>query len=846
MASISVLKLVLDDKEYEANVKSAKRAMQDLEQSLHDAGKTFEQVDEKVVEYARAIGNMETTSKSGMQGMRELTRTATDLTLQYRQLTDAEKNSPFGTALKGSIDQLIQRAGVMKDAMADVQLEVAGLASDTQTFNQLTGAATIATSAFQTFQGGAKLLGIELGNDVQVIAKLQAAMAVTNGLTQIQNLLQKESALMMGVTALQAKAAAVAQSLLAKNTVAATVAQRAFNVAAKANPYALLATAAIAAVSAIVAFSGEEKKATEEEERLAAAIRKHIDETAKISKSSGDMLANFETLRVGWGRLRTEAEKNSFIKENASLFDSLGLSVKTVTDAQKVLVAQAPQVIEALRSVAEAEAYKDMFQESIRKREQFANSNELRGFNPLPRRALNTQYNHIPTEWSQAALSAGDYIISSNELGTAMRTTYQLTVQGLDKINQYRNQKASEARRQRAQELDDEVNAYADKWTQAANRAYSAQSRLGLTTTTTTPPTPPRPTNTNQPTQETSVTYPEGSLPYLTQQLQDLQKAQALALNPDQWQEYQRQIEETQRQIDVFKGKIQDIDRSAFNQANVDATVGKFVEDTATALANADFGSELYDQLTARLADASAFTNALQAMVKNGIAMADFPEMQELWNKVIAGINIDDAAWQELVTKINEKLRELDPEGIQIKIDIKDGTIENIQNAAKAAEKSWRNTAKAIQSVGSAIQSIEDPAAKVAGIVAQAIANIALAFSKSSIEAAGGGPVAWIAATTTGLATMISTIEAIKNATHYARGGIVPGNDYTDSTPVMVSSGELILSRSQQANLATHLSDNNGGSYSAQPYVEAEKIVLGVNNYFNRRGMGEIITSNRR
>ena len=54
MAGTSVLKLKVDDREYVASLKSAKQGMQDLQQSLQSAGKTFSDVDGKIVEYAKS------------------------------------------------------------------------------------------------------------------------------------------------------------------------------------------------------------------------------------------------------------------------------------------------------------------------------------------------------------------------------------------------------------------------------------------------------------------------------------------------------------------------------------------------------------------------------------------------------------------------------------------------------------------------------------------------------------------------------------------------------------------------------------------------------------------------
>jgi tetrahydromethanopterin S-methyltransferase subunit D len=85
----------------------------------------------------------------------------------------------------------------------------------------------------------------------------------------------------------------------------------------------------------------------------------------------------------------------------------------------------------------------------------------------------------------------------------------------------------------------------------------------------------------------------------------------------------------------------------------------------------------------------------------------------------------------------------------------------------------WSGVASAIGAVGNAMAGIEDPAAKVLGIVAQAIATVALTFSKSL--AGTVTPWDWIAAAAAGTATMISTISAIHSATGFANGGVVPG-----------------------------------------------------------------------
>lgn len=81
---------------------------------------------------------------------------------------------------------------------------------------------------------------------------------------------------------------------------------------------------------------------------------------------------------------------------------------------------------------------------------------------------------------------------------------------------------------------------------------------------------------------------------------------------------------------------------------------------------------------------------------------------------------------------------------------------------------------------------------------------------------------------------------------HAADGYYVPGNHYSgDVTPILANAGELILNKAAQGNLAATLQGAGGGGYQGTPYVEGEKIFLGMNNFLRRSGRGEIVTSRR-
>lgn len=271
---------------------------------------------------------------------------------------------------------------------------------------------------------------------------------------------------------------------------------------------------------------------------------------------------------------------------------------------------------------------------------------------------------------------------------------------------------------------------------------------------------------------------------------------------------------------------------------------------TATPVFDMNRGSEqmsIVDKIRTSISDSNiaageaALSNILEHMMRNGIDTADFPA-DELYNKIL-GPGIPDEKWQEIVADYNEKLANAGLEPIEL--DVKTG---NITKVAKEVGASWQDAAHAVQAVGSALQSIQDPTAKILGIIGQAIANVALGFAQATTAESGKGIWAWIAAIAGGVGTMVSTISAIHSATGYSEGGIIKGTSYSGDNimanggTIGLNAGEIVLNRAQAGNLAAQLSAPSAG-VDRRPYLDVETIWLGMGHYLKRRGMGEIVTS---
>lgn len=192
------------------------------------------------------------------------------------------------------------------------------------------------------------------------------------------------------------------------------------------------------------------------------------------------------------------------------------------------------------------------------------------------------------------------------------------------------------------------------------------------------------------------------------------------------------------------------------------------------------------------------------------------------------------AAYQQKIDEVNKQ------------IDTFKG--KKLNKDAKDSEKSWHAAAGAISSVGSALQSIDDPAAKVIGLIAQAIASVAAgagqAISARDTTASGW---TWIGAAAAITAQMVAIISTIHSATGYAHGGEIKGNTYSgDQIPIMANAGEVVLTRAMAGNLASQLQGNGQQNLHLTATISGEQIRLALNNNGRRTGRGEYVTTNFR
>ena len=164
--------------------------------------------------------------------------------------------------------------------------------------------------------------------------------------------------------------------------------------------------------------------------------------------------------------------------------------------------------------------------------------------------------------------------------------------------------------------------------------------------------------------------------------------------------------------------------------------------------------------------------------------------------------------------------------------------MKELTKAAKAQKMAMGMASQAVSNLGAAFQNIDDPGAKAAGTVMQALASIALGFAQAAAAkdttASGWAWLGWVAA---GLAAMATSIATVHNLTGFAQGGIVEGNSYSgDNIPIMANAGEVVLTKAMQGNLASSLQDNGMQNMNIAGRIKGTDIILAIDRSLKIEG----------
>lgn len=318
--------------EMSAEERKATEAGRQLEAETNAIYQEMKALQEATGKHQLSVGDYAIASKSLRMELRELTMQMAQLKLEGKESSAEYQN-------------LAYRAGQVKDAMDDASTSVNKMASDTQALDTAMGAATVAKGGMGAYVAATQLVGGSSKDASEAQKDLGTVMGATMGITAAANQLQKESALMTGISVVQTKALAKAEVyerlVKIKGTAAtkgATIAQRIFNAVAAANPYVLLAMALITVVGALVAFAAGADKSAKAQSKLNEQEKIHLDQMERAIEVTNRRSQQQE--KDVQRALELAKAENKGIEETQKLEDQLYIAQKTRNTSNRAFYAE--------------------------------------------------------------------------------------------------------------------------------------------------------------------------------------------------------------------------------------------------------------------------------------------------------------------------------------------------------------------------------------------------------------------------------------------------------------------------------------------------------------------------
>ena len=732
----------------------------------------IEKASEKTREYTNQVTKISKDLPNLTREMKMAQRETLNLTLATSRLTEEQRNSAEGQAMIRMLEETKQRAAELTDMLYDTRDQIRNMASDTLDLDAATDAISILGNTFSSLQGTIGLVTGDTDKMKRAVTAFTTVQSALNAATSIGNAIQKQSALMTVLSTkytnlkkIATNAATASQIVNTAATNKGKVGQNAFNVALAVGKALLgdwksllvaagVAVGGYAAITAMTAedtkkLQEEEKKAKQEEEELMKVQKQHDDMIRdKYATTVADLTSKYKELQQKWKELKTEAEKTEAFKEVQKELQGMGLAVNNIIDVDNILMSNEGAMVKYFDAVGRAAAYAALKMESFKK------AAELQWDLAQKQKELKGQ-NKAGTEMAadyadRYNLKEGKDYKWKNPKGVHDRIV--LTDEGAAKVNEQSLKKSTEILgiEKEIKKVKEEQAYWDEKLVETKKEQADILKGANIN---------PYVDKGSSPT--TKTTKP---------------KDDKNALTPEEKKALQERAEEITNQFENNPIKIS-IDYSPAQIKDKIKELQTKLDNTPLKI-NGVYNPEV-DKIKGQI-------ESLQEELKPSKSIVD---EEEFTNSITRGIESSKKAlqdWDDAQTRSKEqKLEEFNQIG------------------------------EGVQNMGSMFASISqltgDENIAIMGIIGQAIANIALSFSKAMANHKSITIWDWIGAAATGLATMVSIMGTIKQQTSgYATGGVVGGNSYTgDNLLVRVNSKERILTAKQNKALNEGLAQIN-------------------------------------
>ena len=738
---------------------------------------------------------------------------------------------------------IAEKAGTLSDAMGDAAAAIKQYSNDTfklqagiEAFQGIAAAATVAT-------GVMGLLGTENEKVEQAILKVQSAMAIMNGVQQIANTLNKDSALMLRIKSIwtAANTAATGANTVATGantaaTIANTAAQKAWNVtkaigkALFGDWTGLVLVGAAAFGTYALATSNDSDEEEEHNEKLKQTQATMDSYTSTMTSTFAQLMSSYSKLRAEWSNLSSEQQKNQWIKDNQSKLEELNISVNNVADAENVFKNNTPSVVKAFTARAKAAAQLALLTENYKKQMELidkinttqASMAAEAASRPKVKAGQEIKDGTYKNERYGYVNGAGKWVYS--EAGAKLNNT------GVSNTNPVMNKLNEELKG-----LQDEANKIANNMAETLKDVPNYTKKHNTTKTGTT-----NTGTTNTGKEAIEEVAPMGSLQALEDELNKLNKELKLTPETDttKIEELKSKIAELTVKKDALQIKLgikepKKEEAKKWAEGSI-ASIKDEISKLDDRLLNENLELPVRIKLIAERDDlqnqVDKLTNAGKPVEKKETPFQTFKGNAE---DIIGGFEGIDG-----VVNSFESLSKAIADGANA-WDVFMGVVQT-------ASSILNGVASTIQAVTTITELLGTTTAATTAITTaaatQEVANSGMVVGAKSGEAIAGATASGakmpfplnLIAIAAGVAAVVGALAMISGG--FADGGIIGGNSFHgDKMLARVNAGEMILNQKQQANLFNMLNSGASSSGGTVEFKISGSQLKGVLNNYNSK-----------
>lgn len=869
-----ITRFKLETAQYDSKLRDIAKGLKDFVKETNDGGEGLDKFSKEAIEAARALGTTASGATNARDRVRDLVGAYNDAAVQFNKLSEAQQQGDFGKSLADSLERLKVRISEAKKelyGMGDAMNKTGDGGLFSRMGDKMSGALQVFAGNMLTKATGAVAnLGAEMADMVQQgveLAKQGEGIRIAFERLGRGDILDGLRQATHGtVTDLELMKAAVKFNdfklpLDELGTMLAFAQQKAKDTGQSVD-YMVDSIVTGLGRKSLMILDNLGLSATEVKERMA--------ETGDMTKAVGTIIR--EQMEKAGDYVETAADRAT--KANVELTNAmtaLGDTLQPLTDASNslwnsikvgALNALNTAVRPLIDALTEAGRIRAQYEDQGGNNRVTRQLNRLKGIGLKRNREFvyNSQVRNYDTKISDYEQYLQDYKSWRDNKSVA----------SYDRMQSFQKRTGLSIYSDVKEQLE-VFKRERSEYVQGAKK-YLENNPAPSVTDTPKSTTSAKPTTTRT---KTEPTYAADSIAAQAKLVQDLTK-QWNEAGADVRDKYVAPIIEAERKLKDMKnqltlareqsqGRLLGGTQQTQGLGSVVSTTTQSVSDTMSIITK--LRKKVQEEINTEniKIDQNIFKEVFRVAVQNGIDGMDI-QFSALSEKIAKGIDILDDAWESLAKQINEKLKDmgLDP----IEINFKTGKLSDPNSDSDSDDNSNgngnRRRKKEKYEPESVSQVVSDLSGKVGGILS-GLTQLGVEIPEGLQGIIGG--VQGMMSILTGIYSVVSIIEALQAVKSlplfpsFSHGGVIgraaagmliPGNSNSGDNlrlPMMdgsgfigVNSGELILNKSQQNNLANALEGGGLQGMNLSAQVSGEQILLVANRTLRRKGKGELVT----